>query len=704
MNGPVRPANQTNSFALVARNRNASQKKFASASSKVNATPKENSSKAAVQTPVIDQPEPYENEFPAMPEKGPKPVMTKQTLKITPAVPQEFAKISVLTKGKNAKKVSEHVTEGEKSTLEGGSDSNSTSKKINVEVSDNAEGKSTPNGSSVPNSTSKKIAEKTPINAEKKEEEGRPSKSSEQLSPIPGAGVKDASGKKAKSKDVESKIVESKVVELKDVAITQSTTEMIQTPLATSIKQEGILHIEGSSTEHEDASQPQESFNDGQSSEDPSHLEENYPVTPQCVGSTQPLHVQDVTETPINVDSETPSKQLDDPLSWVAGNLTGPADFEGRPRRQSLPYDTYRSPGLFGDLPPSLIRRARGQSLRSRLSEQEDDGSERSPSTVPEESPVLKTSQPSNDTTSPKKVIVVTVHPDSSFTVSPPMVDTSSHAHSAAPSMYQGLQLPSTMNGSGSMQVQVSPDGYPLDHPFNARNLAPDSHGYLPGFTPAATPFAGGLTQNGLTGHGPQPTTATVVNPTGPQETYSCTYCNAKIAPTLKNPLVFCSGCGPTPSCTYCSIACLLVDSYDHATSCWNYPAAARAIPHTFPPGSPYVYETNPVMTENMGSGTREQFRQRTFLLYARYGPWPNLAEAWCRKNTDWPRVTATQPLSPTQRTEWRDTLIDWETQKRTGVYHIFWSGAFESSLRANPKADVIYVSLLRPSLFEMLI
>jgi len=166
-----------------------------------------------------------------------------------------------------------------------------------------------------------------------------------------------------------------------------------------------------------------------------------------------------------------------------------------------------------------------------------------------------------------------------------------------------------------------------------------------------------------------------------PPQLYKCSFCREAIIPTLQTPLVFCYGCGPKCNIRYCSIACLLVDSYDHSFHCINYPASERMLGHTLLPRE-YVYEINPIMSLLPHSDSAEKFRQKAFSIYCHYGPFPKLLRAWAKRN----------PVPPGLQVADMDDF-----QKRTGDYHVFSSRATALGPRCNPRANVIFVSL-RPS------
>jgi hypothetical protein len=162
-----------------------------------------------------------------------------------------------------------------------------------------------------------------------------------------------------------------------------------------------------------------------------------------------------------------------------------------------------------------------------------------------------------------------------------------------------------------------------------------------------------------------------------PPQVYKCSFCREAIIPTLQTPLVFCYGCGPKCNIRYCSIACLLVDAYDHSSHCINYPASERMLGHTLLPQE-YVYETNPIMSLLPHSDSAEKFRQKAFSIYCHYGPFPKLLRAWAKRT----------PVPPGLQVTDMDDF-----QKRTGDYHVFSSRATALGPRCNPSADVIFVS-----------
>jgi hypothetical protein len=160
------------------------------------------------------------------------------------------------------------------------------------------------------------------------------------------------------------------------------------------------------------------------------------------------------------------------------------------------------------------------------------------------------------------------------------------------------------------------------------------------------------------------------------QFTAYCTYCRQRTDPSLQTPQVLCSGCGPTSMIRYCSVACLLVDSFAHSTHCMNYAASDRAafynLPSTF-----FVYIQNPIVPEFSYLETPERFRQRAFSMYCSSGPFPKLYQSWMKR----PDVILTPQTS----------LDPNEDFKRTGDYAVFRSDYTLSPPRNNANADVIF-------------
>ena len=159
---------------------------------------------------------------------------------------------------------------------------------------------------------------------------------------------------------------------------------------------------------------------------------------------------------------------------------------------------------------------------------------------------------------------------------------------------------------------------------------------------------------------------------------FDCTFCLNEFSPTAISPLYLCPGCGPDfHAPRYCSVECLLTDTLQHANQCARFPAYARnsknyvASPH-------YVYDQNALMTSAAQQESPEMFRQRTFSLYCRYGAFPKLAAAWCRRNSRYP---------------FTKLLCDLDGEKLTGIYHVFESGHLRPGLVPNFQASVLFVS-----------
>ena len=158
--------------------------------------------------------------------------------------------------------------------------------------------------------------------------------------------------------------------------------------------------------------------------------------------------------------------------------------------------------------------------------------------------------------------------------------------------------------------------------------------------------------------------------------TANCTYCGYRTDPSIQNRQVICSGCGPTSSIRYCSVACLLVDSLDHSRHCMNYPASDRAAYHNLP-STFFVYVLNPIMPGLGYLETPERFRQKAFSMYCSSGSFPKLFRCWMKKSGI---ILTAQPHSDLN-----------EKAKRTGDYAIFRSHHTLARPRDNPNAEVIF-------------
>lgn len=165
-------------------------------------------------------------------------------------------------------------------------------------------------------------------------------------------------------------------------------------------------------------------------------------------------------------------------------------------------------------------------------------------------------------------------------------------------------------------------------------------------------------------------------------ESFCCTFCRETFSPLPAKPLFLCPGCGPILDAPrYCSVECLLVHAYDHSSQCARFPAYARYETPQLP--TQYcVYEQNAVQGPLDQKESAEMFRQRTFSLYSRYGSFPKLSSAWCRRNLGY---------------RFASQLCALDDEKLTGVYHIFESGRHRPGLVPNPKANVLYVRISCP-------
>jgi hypothetical protein len=112
---------------------------------------------------------------------------------------------------------------------------------------------------------------------------------------------------------------------------------------------------------------------------------------------------------------------------------------------------------------------------------------------------------------------------------------------------------------------------------------------------------------------------------------FYCTFCSGRSYPTPQNRLIFCFGCGPQSNIRYCSIACCLAHSYDHArfAQCLNYPQSQRLSEFNLPPV--YIFEQFPIKSL-FGVDSPEKFRQKVFSMYCHSGPFPEVMRAWAKQ------------------------------------------------------------------------
>ena len=154
----------------------------------------------------------------------------------------------------------------------------------------------------------------------------------------------------------------------------------------------------------------------------------------------------------------------------------------------------------------------------------------------------------------------------------------------------------------------------------------------------------------------------------------NCTYCNTRVTASLRNPHVMCAGCGPTSNIRYCSIACLLVHSIDHATQCMNWPASQREIYHTLP--KIFIYEMDPIVSLDSFAESAEKYRQRAFSMYFYSRSISGLFKAWARK---------------TNYTPIMEDLDVSGSLEQIGDYTVFRSIDLDPAADKNPKCDIIF-------------
>lgn len=152
-----------------------------------------------------------------------------------------------------------------------------------------------------------------------------------------------------------------------------------------------------------------------------------------------------------------------------------------------------------------------------------------------------------------------------------------------------------------------------------------------------------------------------------------CTFCGVR--PSAGDQLaVLCPGCGDQNGVRYCSVACLLVDAFEHSHACLRVPfrpllpgpEVPRAVRQALVPLVPGISEPP------------ARFRQRAFAMFCSYGAFPKLYEAWARKE----RVSAHVVSRDPNASEW---------YKKPGDYAIFRSEQTGGNGRKNPTADVIF-------------
>lgn len=633
----------------------------------------------------------YENEFPAMPAKVAKPSTSKQTLKVVSAVPQEITKPPVIEKGEEfvTKTPTEPKKDGE---LELKLDFNTIHRLTEESEAAELVGKKESADKNIGESAHT-VVQETVTELVVKEETNKETEELENVvvqelvaaeaSQITYPNENECAVLKDPVIDQENSNEETPNLEeyCRNYSFTDEVDHGIMTPIA------------------------------------------SVPTTPHFINSTNPLDSDQFGQNLVINETEIDSQfeQQENPLSWAADILAEPTKFESLTRRTSLPQSACRPSKEVIDASPLLfVQRPRSQTIDAHMSE--EDVCELSSSFVREENLSDVAEQSLDDATPHKKLIVVTIHPDNTFTISPPVIDTASSIHGSSSTFnlcFSTTALSaSSADGSGAAVYEtylqnshplptggnpygrslypgvLAPNAQMAAHTHGSDNQNRGHHTNFPPVSTSSNPYANSLNSGGSAGGNVQPYTVLTnpnggegisqaadvsANMNGPQETYHCTQCSISIVPTIENPMVFCPGCGPNTSYKYCSIACLLVDAYHHAGWCMNYPASVRIFPHNFPPNSPYLYETNPVISEDQTSGSREKFRQRAFSLYCRYGPFPKLSEAWCRSHPEW---------------QWFNDLQYWDEVRCTGIYHIFSSGAFEPTDRGNPRADVLFVSL----------
>lgn len=153
-----------------------------------------------------------------------------------------------------------------------------------------------------------------------------------------------------------------------------------------------------------------------------------------------------------------------------------------------------------------------------------------------------------------------------------------------------------------------------------------------------------------------------------------CTYCHDAIYPTIEAPIFMCPGCGPMCNVRYCSVACLLVDVFNHCNSCMQYPASQRLVQPDLP--MDVVYERDLMVALNGCPDSPFRLRQKSFSIYCHSGQFPKLYKAWA-KRTDEFQVESGFDAN--------------ESIKKTGDYAVFRSDLTGGSVRGNPHSDVIF-------------
>lgn len=164
-------------------------------------------------------------------------------------------------------------------------------------------------------------------------------------------------------------------------------------------------------------------------------------------------------------------------------------------------------------------------------------------------------------------------------------------------------------------------------------HAGPPNAPYVLGFGPRHVLSCGGNMI--VPGHDSSLTAEQTTTAHGRDMSFECEFCKQKHLPTCDDPCYLCPLCGMKGlsafGTKYCSRACLLSDAYYHWRSCSGY-RAMDTFSDTSLLGPEYVWEPCPIKSLNPGSESSDQFRQKAFSMFGKFGKDPDLVLAHYRK------------------------------------------------------------------------
>lgn len=158
-----------------------------------------------------------------------------------------------------------------------------------------------------------------------------------------------------------------------------------------------------------------------------------------------------------------------------------------------------------------------------------------------------------------------------------------------------------------------------------------------------------------------------------------CTFCEVEHICTARTPAVLCPYCADRGNVKYCSISCLLVDSFKHNAGCLN--TSHGPMPDT----KLRTLLADPLYSVTYDAISNEQYRQRTFIMHTRgLSLIPQLLDTWIHRPGNSSRDLRQRPSG-------KCSILP-------GSYFVFKSSLWANHRAlANPDASILCSIVLDP-------